>query len=84
MRTLTSKLQNAIWCQSDQLCFAYSFLTFGMLYNCCQDGNFFYEVYDEDMHNTLLILTLLKIINISMAIQIPSTFVYYIKNKQSH
>lgn len=39
-RMLTLRIQNVIWCQSDQQCFAHIFLTFGMLYNCYHDGTF--------------------------------------------
>ena len=61
-RMLTSKIQNVIWCQSDQLWFVHTFL----ILVCCTIATrkgLFYKACDEDMHNLLLVLTLLKIIS---------------------
>ena len=45
---------------SDQLCFLHIFLRTGKLYNCYQGGTF----SKQDIKNSLLILTLLKIIKL--------------------
>ena len=63
-RTLTSKIQNTIWCHQNQLCFVHIFL----MLVCCRIATrirIFYKACDEERLNSKLLLRILRIIYVA-------------------
>ena len=64
---ISSKIHNADLMSPDQAMFCTPLSHFGMVYNCYQERDF-YRACDGDMLNSLVILTILKIISINGSI----------------
>ena len=67
--TLTSKRQNAIWCQPESAMFCAHLSHFGYAVHLLPKRGFSYRACDEEMPTLLLVLTLEDYQSISMVYQ---------------